>query len=255
MRRFPLLLCVALLALGGCRWGSGGRSDAASDSIASLGTTKGDSGLRGPEAFAPGDVVEVVADTAAFFTVAPVDSAVFARMADKSYKEGCPVAVEDLRCLRVLHKDLAGRTLVGEMVANKSIAGDLLEIFRALYDAGYPIERMRLVDDYDADDEASMAANNSSCFNYRRKASMNAVSKHAYGEAVDINPLYNPYYRVTASGARIVEPASGAPYVDRSADFPYKIERGDLCHRLFLAHGFHWGGSWTRSKDFQHFER
>ena len=84
---------------------------------------------------------------------------------------------------------------------------------------------------------------------------MSAVSKHAYGEAVDINPLYNPYYRVTAAGASIVEPAAAAPYVDRSAGFPYKIERGDLCHRLFLEHGFHWGGSWTRSKDYQHFER
>jgi hypothetical protein len=103
--------------------------------------------------------------------------------------------------------------------------------------------------------EASMLANNTSCFNYRRKAHMSSVSRHAYGEAVDINPLYNPYYRVTAAGARIVEPASAAPYVDRSADFPYKIERGDLCHRLFLEHGFHWGGSWTRSKDYQHFER
>ena len=100
-----------------------------------------------------------------------------------------------------------------------------------------------------------MSANNSSCFNYRRKAHMTAVSKHAYGEAVDINPLYNPYYRVTPAGARIVEPAAGAPYIDRGGDFPYKIGRGDLCHRLFLEHGFHWGGSWTRSKDYQHFER
>ncbi len=215
--------------------------------------------LATADSFAPGDSVPVTVtstfDTSSFFTSVPIDSVVFARMSGRSYKDGCPVAVEDLRYLRLLHRDLSGRTLVGEMVANKSIADDLLEIFHALYDAGYPIERMRLIDDYDGDDEASMLDNNTSCFNYRRKAHMSSVSKHAYGEAVDINPLYNPYYRVTPAGARIVEPAAAASYVDRTGDFPYKIERGDLCHRLFLEHGFHWGGSWTRSKDYQHFAR
>lgn len=246
------LLLLSLLALAACRGprqaSTGSDSGAGTDSFDIPGMTEASPGDSVSEALLP------VCDTAAFFTAVPVDSAVFARMSGRSYKEGCPVAVEDLRYLRVLHKDIGGRTLVGEMVCNKSIADDLLEIFRALYDAGYPIERMRLIDDYDADDQASMEANNSSCFNFRSKPGMSAVSKHAYGEAVDINPLYNPYYRVTAAGARIVEPAA-APYVDRSAGFPYKIERGDLCHRLFLEHGFHWGGSWTRSKDYQHFER
>ena len=258
--RYTLMLAAALLVLGGCRGGSGGAGQAgarraAAEAAGTAGAAASASAASAPTSFAPGDIVPSVADTAAFFSAAPIDSAVFARMSGRSYKDGCPVAVEDLRYLRVLHKDLSGRTLVGEMVANRSIADDLLEIFRVLYDAGYPIERMRLIDDYDGDDEASMLANNSSCFNYRRKAHMSSVSKHAYGEAVDINPLYNPYYRVTPAGARIVEPASAAPYVDRAADFPYKIERGDLCHRLFLEHGFHWGGSWTRSKDYQHFER
>ena len=250
--RYTLLVAAAaaLLVQAGCRGGSGGAGQAGARQAAAEAAAP-----TAPAAFAPGDIVPAVADTAAFFSAVPIDSAVFARMSGRSYKDGCPVAVEDLRYLRVLHKDLSGRTLVGEMVANRSIADDLLEIFRALYDAGYPIERMRLIDDYDGDDETSMLANNTSCFNFRRKARMSAVSKHAYGEAVDINPLYNPYYRVTPAGARIVEPASGAPYVDRDADFPYKIVRGDLCHRLFLEHGFHWGGSWTRSKDYQHFER
>jgi hypothetical protein len=189
------------------------------------------------------------------FSSQPVPDSVFQRMQGRSWPEGCTVSRSDLRYLRLSHFDAGKKEHVCEMVCNKAIANDLLEIFRELYDAGYPIERMRLIDDYDGDDEASMLANNTSCFNYRRKAHMSSVSRHAYGEAVDINPLYNPYYRVTAAGARIVEPASAAPYVDRSADFPYKIERGDLCHRLFLEHGFHWGGSWTRSKDYQHFER
>ena len=288
-----MVLLTAALALACCRGRSDGGSGPASDSFASPVMTDNNAGTTGQktgkiggkrgttgeevggdssshseeaggrrknlESLPPGSILSLSdlesVDLSDFFTSAPIDSAVFARIDGRSYKEGCPVAVEDLRYLRVLHKDLEGRTLVGEMIANQSIADDLLEIFRALYDAGYPIGRMRLIDDYDADDEASMQANNSSCFNYRRKAHVNSVSKHAYGEAVDINPLYNPYYRVTSAGARIIEPASGAPYVDRAADFPYKIERGDLCHRLFLEHGFLWGGSWTRSKDYQHFER
>ena len=249
--RYIGIFLMAVLSLSAChRPGRGGSVPLTSASLETF---------VNPATSSPGDILSADAleslDTSSFFYAAPVDSAVFARIGGVSYKDGCPVSVEDLRYLRVLHKDADGRTLVGEMIANKSISDDLLEIFRALYAAGYPIERMRLIDDYDGDDEASMLANNSSCFNYRRKAHMSAVSKHAYGEAVDINPLYNPYYRVTPAGARIVEPAAGAQYVDRTGDFPYKIERGDLCHRLFLEHGFHWGGSWTRSKDYQHFER
>ena len=248
MRRAAVLICIAFLGLTGCRRAPGDVSGGEPAVV-----------QCDPSSFAPGDTVpgSVLdsSDTSAFFTSVPIDSAVYARMSGHSYKEGCPVSIDDLRYLRVLHKDFEGRTKVGEMVVNKSISEDLLEIFRALYDASYPIEKMRLIDDYDADDESSMLANNSSCFNYRRKSSLNAVSKHALGLAVDINPLYNPYFRVTASGSHIIQPSAAAPYVDRAEQFPYKIERGDLCHRLFLEHGFRWGGSWTHSKDYQHFER
>ena len=254
MRLRACILLTALLVLSvSCR--SGRPAGAA----ATEGSGRESAAEVTADAFRPGDAVAEDALSGlgvdAFFRSAPVDSSVFSRMYGKSYKEGCPVPVEDLRYLRVLHRDLSGRALVGEMVCNKSIAGDLLEIFRALFDVSYPIERMRLVDDYDADDEASMLDNNSSCFNYRSKSRMSALSKHAYGEAVDINPLYNPYFRVTSSGARIVQPSASSAYLDREASFPYKLERGDLCHRLFLEHGFHWGGSWARSKDYQHFER
>ncbi len=130
------------------------------------------------------------------------------------------------------------------------------EILRSLYDASYPIEKMRLIDHYGADDQASMEDNNSSAFNFRPRAHQTAISKHALGLAIDINPLYNPYVLTTESGYRIVEPASAGAYLDRSADFPYKIERDDLCCTLFREHGFYWGGGWaSRTKDFQHFER
>jgi len=210
--------------------------------------------------FRPGDQIpeEWVEKRGAesFFSISPIPDDIFALMDGNSYKEGCPVGRGDLRYLTALHKDARGRTLLGEMVVNKSIAPDVLEILHDLYFASYPIEKMRLVDHYGADDNASMLDNNSSAFNFRPRAHQSTISKHAIGEAIDINPLYNPFVRTLDSGAQIVEPAQSRQYLDRSADFPYKIERDDLCCTLFRAHGFYWGGSWaSRTRDYQHFER
>ena len=211
-----------------------------------------------PEAtFRPGDIVreEVVArrGVGSFFSVSKISDPVFERMKGRSYKEGCRVAREDLRYLLCLHKDAQGRSIVGEMVVNRAIADDVLAILRKLYDARYPIERMRLIDDYDADDERSMADNNSSAFNYRVTNGSTILSAHAKGMAVDINPLYNPCRR-TVRGKVVVEPRQGRKYLQREAQFPYKIVRGDLCYRLFTARGFVWGGNWRTVKDYQHFE-
>ena len=153
----------------------------------------------------------------------------------------------------MLHVDLNGETHEGEMIVNYHIAEDVLEILRQLYEANYPIERVRLVDEYDADDERSMEDNNSSSFNFRFISHTTRVSKHGLGLAVDINTLYNPYTK-TVDGERIVEPVTGEPYLDREADFPYKIDHEDLCFKLFTEHGFEWGGDWEDRKDYQHFE-
>lgn len=210
-------------------------------------------------AFGPGDVVpeELVSGSKyeQFFSVSKIPDDIFDLMKGRSYKEGCTVAREDLRYLRLLHRDIKGRAKVGEMVVAKSIANDVLDIFKQLYEASYPIQSVLIVDRFDADDERSMLANNSSSFNFRSQPHSGKISKHSTGEAVDINPLYNPYFRVRDGGRTVVEPEVSRPYVDRSADFPYKIEKGDLCHRLFLAHGFKWGGGWASMKDWQHFEK
>lgn len=191
-----------------------------------------------------------------FFTAEPITDAVFARMQGKSFKKDCSVSRSRLRYLRVLHHDGKGNIMVGEMVCSREIADDLREIFKKLYEARYPIERMVLIDDYDADDRRSMEANNSSCFNFRRKTNPAAgLSKHALGLAIDINPLYNPYYKRRKNGTAVVEPEKGRPYTDRHKNFKYKITKGDLCYRLFTEHGFTWGGNWKRSKDYQHFEK
>ena len=188
------------------------------------------------------------------FRIDTLSNEVFSRMIGKSYPEGCTVARSDLRLLSVLHCDADGHTKQGQMVCNKAIASDLLNIFRRLYEARYPIERMTLIDDYDADDERSMTANNTSCFCFRQVAGSKRLSKHALGLAVDINPLYNPCVR-KKGGKTIVQPAAGTRYADRGKTSPYMLMRGDLCYRLFLEHGFLWGGNWNSLKDYQHFER
>ena len=192
----------------------------------------------------------------AYFSASPISDDIFALMQGRSYKEGCPVTREDLRYLTVLHRDSLGRSLVGEMVVNKDIADDVVDIFKALYEASYPIEKMRLIDYYDADDHASMLDNNSSAFNYRPRAHQSAISKHALGLAIDINPLYNPYCLTTESGAFIIEPKEARQYANRNFESPYKIEKGDACWTLFREHGFWWGGGWAgRTRDYQHFEK
>ena len=189
-----------------------------------------------------------------FFWVTPIPDDVFARMQGQSYKAGCPVPRSQLRYLRCLHRTAEGHALVGEMVLHQRIADDVLDILRQLFEARYPIERMQLIDNYDGDDGRSMAANNSSAFNYRKVSGKASLSRHAYGMAVDINPLYNPHIH-HKNGQRIVDPKAGAPYADRSRKHPYMIRRNDLCHRLFLAKGFRWGGDWKYSKDYQHFDK
>ena len=189
------------------------------------------------------------------FTIDTISDAVFQRMQGKSFKRDCTVKRSELRYLRLSHYDAEGKEHIGELICNKMIASDLKEIFQELYKHHYPIQRMQLVDDYDADDEQSMRANNTSCFNFRRIAGSTKLSKHSQGLAIDINPLYNPYVKRQANGTLIVQPANATCYADRRKAIPYKIERDDLCYRLFIKHGFKWGGTWTRQQDYQHFER
>ena len=196
---------------------------------------------------------EKAENDASSFYISPITDEIFARIQGKSFKDDCTLPREDLRYLHVLHADLNGETCEGEMIVNYHIAEDVLEIFRQLYDAKYPIEKIRLVDEYDADDESSMEDNNSSSFNFRFISHTTRVSKHGLGLAVDISTLYNPYTKIV-DGERIVEPITGEPYLDRDADFPYKIDHEDLCFKLFTEHGFEWGGDWEDRKDYQHFE-
>ena len=188
------------------------------------------------------------------FKICTIDDSTFARMKGKSYKVQCTIPLSELRYIKALHITQHGVIMLGEMVVNRAIAQDVVTILRRLYDQGYPIERMVLVDEYNADDELSMRANNSSAFNYRHTPGGTRLSAHSRGMAVDINPLYNPYVKHYPD--RIyVAPATAGEYVNRYGAFPYKIERDDICCRLFLEHGFEWGGDYKSIKDYQHFEK
>lgn len=189
------------------------------------------------------------------FSVSLLSDSLFARMQGRSYPEGCTVPRSDLRHVRVLHVDAQGMVHKGELVCNKTIAQDLVDIFRQLYQARYPIEKIRLIDDYEADDEQSMSDNNTSSFCYRTVSGTKKLSKHALGMAVDINTRYNPYVRKGADGRQLISPDNGRPYADRRKSYPYKIVKGDLLYRLFIQHGFQWGGNWRTMKDYQHFEK
>ncbi len=165
------------------------------------------------------------------------------------------ITFDELRYVHILHYDFQGSPAEGELICNEAIAQDLVEIFYELYRSEYQLEKVLLIDEYDGDDNASMEDNNTSCFNYRPVEGSTHLSKHAYGLAVDINPLYNPYITYGADGSEKVQPASAAAYSDRSLSFPYKIDEEDLCCKLFLEHGFTWGGHWNNVKDYQHFQK
>lgn len=189
------------------------------------------------------------------FVVEPISDALFERINGKSFVANSDIKRSDLRHLRLLHYDGEGKVRQGELICHRSIAQDLKEIFEELYRQKYPIERIQLIDEYGADDEQSMRANNTYCFCYRKIAGSKKLSKHAQGLAIDINPLYNPCVRTGKNGQRIVQPSTAGKFVDRSKKFKYKINKQDLCYKLFIQHGFTWGGNWRSLKDYQHFEK
>lgn len=143
---------------------------------------------------------------------------------------------------------MEGAARVGELVVNVDVADDVVAVFETLFEAGFPIERMELVDVFGGDDLASMRANNTSAFNCRYVDGTTRWSEHAYGRAIDINPLLNPWIR----GAT-VSPPEGERYSDRSLEMPGMIHDGDVVVDAFAAIGWEWGGTWRTSKDYQHF--
>jgi hypothetical protein len=182
-------------------------------------------------------------------TASRIDAETRERMTGSSWHRGCPVGLADLRLLRVSHLGFDGEVHFGRLVVAKRFAKPILQVMRSLYRHRFPIRRMRLVDAYGADDHRSMAADNTSAFNCRFVAAQPGVwSQHAYGRAIDINPVENPY----VSGGHVSPPA-GRPFADRSRDAPGMVHRGDSTVRAFAGVGWEWGGLWSPARDYQHF--
>jgi hypothetical protein len=175
-------------------------------------------------------------------------SPVTAARLGSSHRPGCPTAVSDLRLLRLTHLGFDGHARTGELVVHRAQAAKVVEVFRRLYEARFPVQRMVTVDRYGADDDVSMAANNTSAYNCRTTTGGSAWSEHAYGTALDVNPVQNPYVRGTT-----VEPAAGRGYLDRTDVRPGMVTPNDVGVRAFAAAGWGWGGDFRTFKDYQHF--
>ena len=184
------------------------------------------------------------------FGIYEIDDTIYTRIKDKSYPSNDVTPLHDLRYLKVLNIGFDGQTHEGDLIVNVNIANDIIDIFKSLYEEKYEIEKIKLVDEYDANDEVSMEDNNTSAFNNRNVGNSSKISKHAYGLAIDINPKQNPYVHLNGT----CEPASSRIYCDRTnINLKHMIDKDDLCYKLFLEHGFKWGGNFTGDKDYQHF--
>jgi hypothetical protein len=169
-----------------------------------------------------------------------------------SWRPGCPVEPAQLRRVDVEHIGFDGQTHRGELIVHEDLVPEVITIFEQLYRLGFPIEKIRTVDHYPAaDDELSMEDNNTSAFNCRGIPGSNRWSQHAYGRAIDLNPLLNPC--IYASGA--FQPRNAAPYLDRSRTDPGLLRNGGPAVHVFTDRGWQWGGYWTTPIDYQHFER
>ena len=182
--------------------------------------------------------------------IARIDPRTRALMTGRSWHRGCPVPIRDLRLLHLSYwgfdREPHHR---GRLVVHARWAQELVQVFRRLYEARFPIRRMRLVDRYGADDRRSMKADNTSAFNCRWRAGSPGVwSQHAYGRAIDVNPVENPYVV-----GDYISPPEGRRFLDRSRHRRGMIHRRDVVWRAFRRMGWEWGGAWRTVRDYQHF--
>ncbi len=192
-------------------------------------------------------------------TAEPIPDEIKDSMNGKSMKQNPDVAYEDLSYLTIPHYDFEYNVVEGHLVVDKSLAEEVLDIFAELYDIRYPIERMELIDKYNADDYTSIEHNNTSAFNYRRVSTGTGVlSNHAYGRAIDINPQTNPYVYANGKGAH----ENAREYWQRDVSlWNREIDRAAYIgndtgiYRIFKKYGWTWGGDWSPEKDYQHFEK
>ena len=185
------------------------------------------------------------------YKIEPIPESMKSDMKGVSWHSECPVSLEELVLVKADYLTLSGLPAKGELIVNKSQAEKVVAALKELYEMRFPLERMDRIIKYDGEDPKSMAANNTSAFRCsplerERFHSRGTWSEHASGDAIDINPLYNPYVK-----GDVVQPPEGRPYVDRSKSHPYMVTPSVVS--AFAKQGWKWGGDWKSLKDWQHF--
>jgi hypothetical protein len=183
------------------------------------------------------------------FSYESIDENLKKKINNISYKDNKYIKISDLADAKVTYYGFDDKTHAGELIVNKKVAKDVIEIFKELYKAKFPIEKIRLIDDYNADDDLSMSDNNTSAFCYRTVANTNKISMHGYGMAIDINPIQNP-----CISGKDVSPQNAYSYLNRNLRKKGMIIKNDVCYKAFTKRGWKWGGNWKNPKDYQHFE-
>jgi hypothetical protein len=167
-----------------------------------------------------------------------------------SWRPGCPVGPAQLRRVRLSYVGFDGKPHHGQLIVNAAVAGDVVVVFRTLYAARFPIRRMLPIDVYHGSDDRSVEADNTSSFNCRAAVAPGPKhwSMHAYGKAIDVNTMENPYVQ---NGT--VSHANGRRFLDRSRVRAGMAVEGGILVRAFARIGWGWGGRWSGSPDYQHF--
>jgi hypothetical protein len=181
-------------------------------------------------------------------SIARIDAVQAARMRGVSWRPGCPVGLGSLRVLTLPFWGFDGRLKQGHLIVHEDVAAEVLGAFRRLHAARFPIRRIAPVDAFGGSDFRSIEADNTSAFNCRYVDGTRRWSEHAYGRAIDVNPIENPY----VAGGTTSHPASRT-YVDRALRRPGMALEGGVLVRAFDRIGWGWGGRWSASKDYQHF--
>tara|TARA_B110000037_G_scaffold196403_1_gene233574 strand:- start:253 stop:996 length:744 start_codon:yes stop_codon:yes gene_type:complete len=182
-------------------------------------------------------------------TIAPISEELKAKIIGKSWHEGCPLPIKDISTVQLMHWTPEGEIHWGHINIASVEAENVAKIFSELYESHFPITSIKLIHEFNGSDDASMKVNNTSGFNCRPIKNTKRWSQHSYGQALDINPLWNPWVRGT-----IIDPPEGKEFVDRSNSQLGLIRAGDSTVLSFEKYGWKWGGYWSNGrKDYQHF--
>lgn len=257
-RNGAMLAMVIVAGLGGCATGGAtgrGRSAAVTSPSGMRVSTSASSGAPSPRPqVTPPQVTPSAAATANSAPAAFRSSVTKITATDVPYtwRTGCPVAPAALRRLQMSYWGFDDRAHTGTMIVNAAVADDVVRVFKQLYAARFPIRRMEPVDAFKGSDPKSMAADNTSGFNCRYAVAPGpkSWSVHAYGEAIDVNTVENPYLE-----GGTVMPAAGKAYVNRAKSRPGMAVKGGVLIKAFASVGWKWGGRWTGAPDYQHFSK